>query len=96
MREFVLRTTAGDVRQGTGEYQRHDETVFKWAFDLIELDGDDLRLDPLEARKDALATLLIRAAPGVRLNSPEPVFPSPVRRSVLAQLRGFGGCGTPK
>ena len=39
-----------------------------WAFDLIELDGDDLRLDPLEARKDALATLLIRAAPGVRLN----------------------------
>jgi bifunctional non-homologous end joining protein LigD len=49
-------------------YRQNDACVFMWAFDLIELDGDDLRLDPLEARKDALATLLIRAAPGVRLN----------------------------
>jgi bifunctional non-homologous end joining protein LigD len=39
-----------------------------WAFDLIELDGDDLRLDPLEMRKATLATLLARAAPGLRLN----------------------------
>ena len=56
------------MRQGTGEYQRHDETVFKWAFDLIELDDDDLRLDPLEMRKATLATLLARAALGLRLN----------------------------
>ena len=49
-------------------YRQNDACVFMWAFDLIELDGDDLWLDPLEARKDALATLLIRAAPGVRLN----------------------------
>jgi bifunctional non-homologous end joining protein LigD len=39
-----------------------------WAFDLIELDGDDLRLDPLEMRKATLATLLARAAPELRLN----------------------------
>jgi hypothetical protein len=39
-----------------------DACVFMWAFDLIELDGDDLRLDPLEARKDALATLVARRA----------------------------------
>ena len=32
-------------------YRRYDSTVFMWAFDLIELDGDDLRLDPLEMRK---------------------------------------------
>ena len=38
------------------------------AFDLIELDGDDLRLDPLHARKDTLSTVLMRAAPGVRFN----------------------------
>jgi bifunctional non-homologous end joining protein LigD len=49
-------------------YRRHDETVFMWAFDLIELDGDDLRLDPLDMRKATLATLLARAAPGLRLN----------------------------
>jgi bifunctional non-homologous end joining protein LigD len=28
-------------------YRRHDATVFLYAFDLIELDGDDLRRDPL-------------------------------------------------
>ena len=36
--------------------------------DLIELDDDDLRLDPLEMRKATLATLLARAALGLRLN----------------------------
>jgi hypothetical protein len=30
---------------------RYDESVFMWAFDLIELDADDLRLEPLGARK---------------------------------------------
>jgi hypothetical protein len=39
-----------------------------WAFDLIELDGDDLRREPLERRKGALARMLARAAEGVRLN----------------------------
>jgi bifunctional non-homologous end joining protein LigD len=39
-----------------------------WAFDLIELDGEDLRPDPLETRKCTLATLLMRAAPGLRFN----------------------------
>ena len=43
-------------------YRRNDESVFMWAFDLIELDGDDLRLDPFEARKDTCA-VLARAAP---------------------------------
>jgi bifunctional non-homologous end joining protein LigD len=37
-----------------------------WAFDLIELDGDDLRGDPLAVRKATLASLLRRAAPGLR------------------------------
>ena len=39
-----------------------------WAFDLIELDGEDLRLEPLEVRKATLASLLRRAAPGLRFN----------------------------
>src|SRR5207342_1220150 len=42
-------------------YRQHDETVFMWAFDLIELDGDDLRLNPLDRRKAALAKILARA-----------------------------------
>jgi ATP-dependent DNA ligase len=49
-------------------YRRHDAGVFLYAFDLIELDGDDLRRDPLAVRKATLASLLRRAAPGLRFN----------------------------
>jgi ATP-dependent DNA ligase len=38
-------------------YRRHDATVFIYAFDLIELEGDDLRREPLGVRKAALASL---------------------------------------
>jgi bifunctional non-homologous end joining protein LigD len=40
--------------------------VFLYAFDLIELNGDDLRRDPLEVRNATLAS--IKAIPGLRLN----------------------------
>jgi len=35
-------------------YRRHDESIFLYAFDLIELNGDDFRRDPLEGRKERL------------------------------------------
>ena len=47
-------------------YRRHDASVFLYAFDLIELDGDDLRREPLETRKTTLASLLRCAAPPAR------------------------------
>jgi hypothetical protein len=49
-------------------YRRHDGGVFLYAFDLIESDGADLRRDPLAVRKATLASLLARAAPGLRFN----------------------------
>jgi len=49
-------------------YRRDDARVFLYAFDLIELDGDDLRRERLEVRKATLASVLRKAAPGVRLN----------------------------
>ena len=49
-------------------HRHHDADVFMWAFDLIELNGDDLRRDPLNVRKATLASVLARAAPGLRLN----------------------------
>jgi bifunctional non-homologous end joining protein LigD len=49
-------------------YRRHDASVFMYAFELIELDGDDLRREPLDIRKATLASLLKRAAAGLRLN----------------------------
>src|ERR1700687_6004066 len=49
-------------------HQRHDASVYLYAFDLIELDGEDLRRDPLAVRKATLESLLRRAAPGLRFN----------------------------
>jgi bifunctional non-homologous end joining protein LigD len=49
-------------------YRRDDRRVFLYAFDLIELDGDDLRHEPIERRKAALAKLIRRAKAGLVLN----------------------------
>ena len=38
----------------------HDAQVFMYAFDLLELNGEDYRALPLEKRKDKLARLLVR------------------------------------
>jgi bifunctional non-homologous end joining protein LigD len=39
-----------------------------YAFDLLELNGDDLRREALEVRKKTLASVLARAGAGLRLN----------------------------
>jgi hypothetical protein len=46
-------------------YRRHDGKVFLYAFDLIELDGDDLRREPLDVRKATLRSLLTKTGPGL-------------------------------
>jgi bifunctional non-homologous end joining protein LigD len=43
-------------------------TAFLYAFDLLELDGKDLRREPIEARKAALAELAFDAKPGLQLS----------------------------
>jgi bifunctional non-homologous end joining protein LigD len=45
-----------------------EASVFMWAFDLIELDGQDMRHNPLETQKASLECLLSRAAPGIAFN----------------------------
>ena len=42
--------------------------MFLYAFDLIELNGDDLRRDPLVVRKATLASVLAKTAHGIRFN----------------------------
>jgi bifunctional non-homologous end joining protein LigD len=49
-------------------YRRHDSSAFLYAFDLIELNGDDLRRDPLEVRKAALANVVAKAGHGIWFN----------------------------
>jgi len=46
----------------------YDERVFLYAFDLLELNGEDIRPNPLEYRKGRLAKLLRRSARGIVLN----------------------------
>jgi bifunctional non-homologous end joining protein LigD len=49
-------------------YRRYDASVFLYAFDLIELSGNDLRREPLEVRKATLKSVLVKAGPGLRFN----------------------------
>ena len=46
--------------------RQHDREVRLLAFDLLELDGEDLRADPLERRKAVLAKLLRNSDAGVQ------------------------------
>ena len=49
-------------------HHRANDSVFLYAFDLIELNGDDLRRDPLEVRKATLRSMLAKAGLGLRFN----------------------------
>jgi bifunctional non-homologous end joining protein LigD len=49
-------------------YRRDDRRVFLYAFDLIELDGDDLRREPIERRKALLIRLLAKASVWLQVN----------------------------
>ena len=49
-------------------YRCHDHAAILCAFDVIELDGDDLRPLPIERRKDILAKLLSRPNQRIAFN----------------------------
>jgi bifunctional non-homologous end joining protein LigD len=48
--------------------RRNEAQVFLYAFDLLELNGTDLRREPIEVRKATLASILRKSRHGVRLN----------------------------
>jgi bifunctional non-homologous end joining protein LigD len=43
--------------------------AFLCAFDLVMIDGEDLRSEPIEDRKHELGHLLDRAGPGIQFNA---------------------------
>ena len=49
-------------------HRRNEPQAFLYAFDLLELNGDDLRREPIEVRKATLASILRKSRHGVRLN----------------------------
>jgi bifunctional non-homologous end joining protein LigD len=73
-------------------YRQHDGDVFLYAFDLIELNGDDLRRDPLQVRKATLISILAKTRPGIRFNelskaTARPSSPTPARWALKALSR---------
>jgi len=49
-------------------HRRNEPKAFLYAFDLLELNGKDLRREPIEVRKATLASILRKSPHGVRLN----------------------------
>ena len=66
--EVVCCDERGLARFDVLRRRRNESLAFLYAFDLLELDGTDLRREPLEVRKATLASILRKARHGVRLN----------------------------
>ena len=49
-------------------HRRNEPRAFLYAFDLLELNGTNLRREPIEVRKATLASILRNSLSGVRLN----------------------------
>jgi bifunctional non-homologous end joining protein LigD len=90
----ALRTASAEVDgeavfcDGTGvaDFERlhsraYDDQVFLYAFDLLELDGEDWRPRPLAERKAKLSKLIAKAPAGIRYNehleAGQPSSPTP-------------------
>jgi bifunctional non-homologous end joining protein LigD len=66
--EVVCCDERGLARFDVLRRRRNEPEAFLYAFDLLELDGTDLRREPIEVRKATLANILRKSRPGVRLN----------------------------
>jgi bifunctional non-homologous end joining protein LigD len=66
--EAVARDDNGVASFDLVRHHRANERIFLYAFDLIELNGDDMRRDPLEVRKATLRSMLAKAGLGLRFN----------------------------
>jgi bifunctional non-homologous end joining protein LigD len=66
--EVVCCDERGLAIFATLRQRRNEATAFLFAFDLLELDGTDMRREPIEVRKATLASILRTSRHGVRLN----------------------------
>ena len=86
--EVAILDTAGVSRFEALQQGRKDEAVL-FAFDLLRLDGDDLRARPLHERRDLLRSLLSNAPANLRVSEE---LPGPVD-AALAEVKRRGGEG---
>jgi bifunctional non-homologous end joining protein LigD len=65
--EVVVCDAAGMPSFEMLRSRQHDRVALLYAFDLLALDGQDLRREPLETRKATLASLLHKRPIGIAL-----------------------------
>ena len=93
--EVVCCDDRGLARFDVLRRRRNEVDAFLYAFDLLELDGTDLRRGPIETRKATLASVLRKSRSGLWLNEhlahPEGVavtrLPARLRRHRLQAAR---------
>ena len=67
--EAIVTDTSGLSVFDLLRYRRHDHSATLCAFDVLELDGANLRPSPIEERKQHLAWILRLSHPGIALNA---------------------------
>ena len=83
--EVVCCDERGLARFDVLRRRRNEAVAVLYAFDLLELDGVDLRREPLEVRNPTLASILRKPRDGLRLKR-APRTPGGTRR-VPARMR---------
>ncbi len=86
--EIAILDADGVPRFELIQQGRNDEAVL-FAFDLLRLDGEDLRARPLNERRDLLRSLLSNAAAHLRVSEE---LPGPID-AALAEVKRRGGEG---
>ena len=82
------RAARNTFRHGNGQ---HDDEVMLYAFEILALDGNDLRKLPLHLRKTNLARLLARRPEGIFVSDFEQgeIGPDLFRHACLMGLEGM-------
>ena len=70
-------------------YRRNDACVFLLCFDLIELNGDDLRHVPLVVRKATLVSVLAKVSVPARGPAPDTKFAATINSRDNILIRSF-------
>ena len=83
----ALQSAAGDGRRI--ERCRNDACVFLLCFDLIELNGDDLRHVPLVVRKATLVSVLAKVSVPARGPAPDTEFAATINSRDNILIRSF-------
>ena len=85
LKAFVVLGVDGIADFDALHSRKHNDEVQLYAFDILALDGDDLRRLPLSLRKTNLARLLVRR--------PDGIFMAPFKQGEIGPDLFRAACG---